>query len=200
VLRALSSAQTQRPTFSAEVEVVNVFVTVRDKKGGIVRDLAKEEFSQSEDGRPQTLQSFSRESGLPLTIGLLVDTTPSESNMLDVERTASLAFLDHMLRPEKDAAFVVQYHSKIELLQGVTSMRKELAKRTGGACFEVGKKQTLEQIYGQIEEELRSQYNLGYTPDANAVPGYRSIKVGVTRKGILARGREGCCRCAKSQQ
>jgi VWFA-related protein len=68
---------------------------------------------------------------------------------------------------------------------------QELAKQTGGAYFEVGKKQTLDEIYARIEEELRSQYSLGYTPDAGAVSGYRTIKIAVSRKGLTVRGRDG---------
>jgi VWFA-related protein len=68
---------------------------------------------------------------------------------------------------------------------------KQLAKQTGGSYFEVGKKESLEQIYRTIEEELRSQYSLGYTPDARAVDGYRTIKVGVTRTHATVRAREG---------
>jgi len=68
---------------------------------------------------------------------------------------------------------------------------QRISQRTGGSYFEVGKKETLEKIYGQIEEELRSQYSLGYTPDANAVAGYRRIKVEVRKKDLAVQGREG---------
>jgi VWFA-related protein len=68
---------------------------------------------------------------------------------------------------------------------------KMLARRTGGAYHEVGKKPTLDEIFGRIEEELRAQYSLGYTPDANAASGYRRIKVDVRKKGMVVRGREG---------
>jgi len=68
---------------------------------------------------------------------------------------------------------------------------KKLAKETGGAYFEVDEKHSLESIYLQIEEELRSQYNLGYMPDAKAAEGFRSIKVDVSRKDLTARCRKG---------
>ncbi len=69
---------------------------------------------------------------------------------------------------------------------------RQLARQTGGTYFEVGKKnESLGQIYEQIEEELRSQYRLGYTPDAKALNGFRSIKVSVRRKGMVVRAREG---------
>jgi VWFA-related protein len=366
VLVAQSAPTSQRPTFSGGVELVNVSVTVRDKSGRLITDLAHDDFVLEEDGRRQPISVFSRESDLPLTIGLLVDTTPSESSMLDVERSASLTFLTRMLRPIKDQAFIVQYYSEVELLQGLTSKRselqealgrleahgldgggrgggagraggggrgstgggrgpgggggfgpqggqgpyatvladavfdasreimelqsgrkallilgdgdhvgdrleravtaaqgaetvvypiriydknmgagrgapspggvrlpggitiggapggfgggqraggvpqaptgggpggsdvdreksnlKQLAKQTGGTYFETGKKESLDQIYGKIEEELRSQYSLGYTPDANARDGFRTIKVSVRKKRMTVRAREG---------
>jgi len=351
--------QAPNVTFSADVNVVNVFVTVRDKDGHIVKNLSKEDFTISEDGRPQPIRYFSRESDLPLTMGLLVDTTPSESNMLDEERRTSRAFLHKMMRPEKDKAFLIQYSNEVELLQDLTSSaekldaalnllerhqlerpgrdrrgggdprggsggrgsyatvlsdavylasdevlknqkgrkalfilgdgdhigsREEMAitaalraevsiytiriydkhfggggpggggpgggggwgglaripgvggpgmggpgrgggpgggpggggprggpdrgdgkkglqtlsRRTGGSYFEVGKKETLEKIYAQIEEELRSQYSLGYTPEVNAASGYRRIKVDVQKKGLLVQGREGYYPAVKS--
>lgn len=325
------------PKFSAGVEVVNVFVTVRDKKGAIVKDLARDDFTLSEEGRPQTIRYFTRESDLPLTVGLIVDTTPSESNMLEAERSASRAFLNKTLRPEKDKAFLIQFAEEVELIQDVTSSRekldaaldqleshqragpgraggrgssstiladaislaadevmkpqpgrkaliiladgdhigsraeaaiaaaqradtvvyairiwdksfgggggggggawrtlgripglgvpgaggpgmggpgrgpggpggpggggppgsrdakemKEIAERTGGACFETSRKLSLEEIYGRIEEELRSQYSLGYTPEGDARAGYRKIKVAVAKKGMAVQARDG---------
>jgi VWFA-related protein len=116
----------ESPTFSVNVNVVNVFVTVRDKKGGLVKDLSREDFTIKEDGRTQSLQYFARESDLPLTIGLIVDTTPSEANMLEEERKASRIFFDNILRPGIDRAFLIQYSDNIELLQYVTSSRGEL--------------------------------------------------------------------------
>ena len=113
VLWAQAPPSAGSPKFSADVMVVNVFVTVRDKKGNIVKDLVKDDFILSEEGRVQTIRYFSRDSDLPLTVGLIVDTTPSESNMLDEERRTSLAFLDRMLRPDKDRAFLIQFSDDI---------------------------------------------------------------------------------------
>jgi VWFA-related protein len=302
---SLFSRAQESPKFSVNVDVVNVFVTVRDKKGNIIKDLTQEEFAISEDGRAQTIRYFSRESDLPLTVGLIVDTTPSEAGMLEEEREASRIFLNKILRPDKDSAFLVQYANGVELLQDLTSSREELERglrllrqhslmpgqtvlanaiyltsneimksqegrkalillgdgghvgnrreeaitaahmadtliygiliydknfggfgggggwpprggpgfgwpgggsydrtedkenlkiistKTGGAYFEVTKKAPLEQIYARIEEDLRSQYNLGYTPDVKAQNGYRTIKVNVNRKGMVVHSREG---------
>src|ERR1035438_7075388 len=88
-------------TFSADVNVVNVFATVRDKKGHIVRNLTKDDFTLAEDGRAQTIRYFSQESGLPLTLGLLVDTSMSQRRVLGKERDASYRFLDQVLREDK---------------------------------------------------------------------------------------------------
>src|SRR5437879_2113236 len=65
-------------TFSSDVKVVNVLATVRNKQGEIVRNLTKDDFILEEDGRPQTIRYFSRETDLPLTLGLLVDTSLSQ--------------------------------------------------------------------------------------------------------------------------
>src|SRR5438105_4443281 len=105
------------PTFSSRVKVVNVLATVRDKKGQIVRDMAKDDFILEEDGRLQNIKYFSRDTDLPLTLGLLVDTSLSQLRVLDQERNASYTFLDQMMRPGKDSAFVIHFDSEVELLQ-----------------------------------------------------------------------------------
>jgi VWFA-related protein len=116
------------PTFSTGVNVVNVFATVRDKDGHIVSDLAKEDFALQEDGHPQTIAYFSRETDLPLTLGLLVDTSLSQRRVLGEERTASYSFLEHVLREDKDRAFVIHFDHEVELLQDLTSSRAKLQK------------------------------------------------------------------------
>src|SRR5260370_38848494 len=118
-------------TFTADVNVVNVFATVRDKKGAIIRNLAKDDFTLEEDGRPQTIRYFSQESGLPLTLGLLVDTSLSQRRVLGQERTASYRFLSQVLREDKDLAFLIHFDREVELLQDLTSSRKELDKALG---------------------------------------------------------------------
>src|SRR5215813_12234791 len=75
-------------TLSVDVRVVNLLATVRNKEGQIVRDLTKEDFTLEEDGRPQTIRYFAKESDLPLTVGLVVDTSGSQRGVLDQERSA----------------------------------------------------------------------------------------------------------------
>lgn len=116
----------QKPDISVEVKLVNVLATVRDSKGQIVRNLTKDDFILDEDGRPQTIQYFSQESDLPLTLGLLVDTSMSQVHVLPQERTASYSFLDHMLREDKDQDFVIHFDREVELLQDLTASRSKL--------------------------------------------------------------------------
>jgi VWFA-related protein len=119
------SAQ-QVPTYSSNVKVVNVPATVRTKKGEIVRDLSKDDFTLTEDGRPQSIKYFAKESDLPLNIGLLVDTSGSQRRLIEQERSASYAFLQQMMREGRDKAFVIHFEGEVELLQDLTSSRQKL--------------------------------------------------------------------------
>jgi VWFA-related protein len=284
VLRAQDS------TFSADVKVVNLLATVRDRDGKLVKDLTKEDFVVKEGGRPQTIRYFSQESNLPLAIGLLVDTSMSQLRVLESERSASYKFLDQVLRGD-DIAFVLRFDFKVSLLQGFTSSREDLAaalaklgrprrgntllfdavrdaseqlmkkqggrkafvvlsdggdvrskysigtaiefaqradtiiysilfsnaqvlprvlaapsiylargrgvmhrlaRETGGGYFAVSKDESIEQIYAEIEEELRNQYSIGYTPDrADGEKKFRKITLTTNRKDLVARTREG---------
>jgi len=115
-------------TFSVKVKVVNVLATVRDKHGKIVNNLSKDDFSLTEDGRAQSIHYFSRETDLPLTLGLLVDTSLSQRRVLDQERNASHSFLDQMVREDRDKAFIIHFDREVELLQDLTSSHPKLEK------------------------------------------------------------------------
>jgi VWFA-related protein len=280
----------QEPTFSSEVKVVNVFATVRDKSGAIIRNLKKDDFELLEDGRPQAIRYFSQESDLPLTIGLLVDTSLSQVKVLEEERGASYRFLDDVLRQGKDKAVIVQFDQTIIIRQGLTSSHKDLqdtlslldaptreqaaegsgtllydavrtasvqvmrnqqgrkafvvltdgvdvgseislgdaieaaqradtlvysilfsdesyyrgggggggarvlkrlSKETGGGYFEVSRKQSIGDIYSSIQDELRSEYSLGFVSDRPVTrSGFRSLRVTVRSKGLLVQARD----------
>ncbi|MEO8597134.1 MAG: VWA domain-containing protein [Candidatus Solibacter sp.] len=128
--RTLSGQQQQQEqaTFSTGVKVVNLFANVRDKTGAIVKNLTKEDFLLSEDERSQVIRYFSQESDLPLTLGLMVDTSGSLRRLIEEERVASYRFFEQVLRPEKDVAFVIHFDFETELLQDITSSRKQLEK------------------------------------------------------------------------
>jgi VWFA-related protein len=344
------------PKISVDVKTVSVPVTVRDKHGKIISNLTKEDFAVDEDGRPQTVNYFARENDLPLRLGLLVDTSLSQRRVLEEERSASYSFLDHLLRENKDLAFVIHFDREVELLEDFTGSRpklqaalqslqtpqmdansgggggqsggggqgggiggggiggggiggrrggggsgggggrgsghagggtllydavylagddlmgkqqgrkaliilsdgvdhgskvgittaietaqradtvvysilfkdsegfgdrggismgpfgtgrrgggrgpqeervdgkkilEQISKETGGRLFEVSKKETVEKIYAQIEEELRNQYSLGYTPDKNTGPGYHKLHVTTKQKELVVQARDG---------
>jgi len=112
--------------FSMDVNVVNVLVSVRDKQGKIVHDLNKDDFTLEEDGRPQTIKYFAQQTDMPLTLGLLIDTSGSQRRVLDQERNASRDFFHHVMREDKDQAFVIHFDREVELLQDMTSSKKDL--------------------------------------------------------------------------
>jgi VWFA-related protein len=324
---------------AVEVKVVNVLATVRDKHGKTISSLTKDDFALSEDGKPQTIAYFTRETDLPLRLGLLVDTSLSQRRVLEEERTASYSFLDHLLRVDKDLAFVIHFDREVELLQEFTPSRPKLqaalqllqtpqsdrgyggggggsgggsgggggygggggrgqhqrgagtllydavylasnelmskqqgrkaliilsdgvdrgsketlataievaqradtvvysilfkddegygnrggwsggggpmgggrrggrgpqqerpdgkkileliSKETGGRLFEVSKKETVEKIYSEIEEELRNQYSLGYPLDKAAGAGYHRLQVTTKQKDLIVQARDG---------
>ncbi len=122
------AAQQDKPTFSTGVKVVNLFANVRNRNGQIVKDLTKDDFLLDEDGRAQVISYFSQESDLPLTLGLLVDTSGSQRRLIGEERSASYRFFEQVLRPEKDVAFVIHFDFEAELLQDITSSRSLLEK------------------------------------------------------------------------
>src|SRR5258708_7535617 len=122
----LLRGQQDLPTFSTDVKVVNVLATVTDKKGEIIRDLTKDDFVLYEDKRPQTVRYFAQQSDLPLTIGLMVDTSMSQRRVLDAERGASFRFLEVVLRPSKDHVFLMQFDFRIFTRQELTSSLKAL--------------------------------------------------------------------------
>jgi VWFA-related protein len=122
------SPSTVAPTIAVDARLVNLPLVVRDKKGALVQNLNKDDFTLQVDGKPQTIRYFDKDTNLPLTLGLLVDTSQSQRNVLDEERTASSTFLDQMLTNPKDQAFVIQFARQTELLQDLTTSRPLLQK------------------------------------------------------------------------
>ena len=108
------------------MKVVNVLATVRDKQGHLVSTLTKDDFKLDDNGHPQTIHYFTKETDLPLTLGLLVDTSGSQRRLIEKERVASYAFLGHVMREGKDVAFVIHFEGEVELLQDLTSSRQKL--------------------------------------------------------------------------
>jgi VWFA-related protein len=117
---------TAKPDLTSVVKVVNVPATVRDKKGALVKNLTKNDFALAEDDHPQEIKYFVLDNDLPITIGLLVDTSMSQRRVLSSERTASYDFLNQMLHQDKDRASVIHFDHEVEMLQELTSDRKKL--------------------------------------------------------------------------
>jgi VWFA-related protein len=116
----------QAPVISTRTNVVTLYATVHDSEGRVVKNLTQDDFQLLEDGVPQKITYFSPESDLPLTLGLLVDTSRSQIGVLEEERTASFTFLNQILREGEDQAFIVSFDKRVEILQGLVSSRSEL--------------------------------------------------------------------------
>jgi VWFA-related protein len=109
----------QQP-LTATTSVVNVFATVRDKKHGIISDLTKEDFKIFEDGAEQKISFFSKEVDMPITLGLLIDTSASMDKIIDAEQDTASRFLREVMRP-KDEAMVITFDFDVDLLADFTS-------------------------------------------------------------------------------
>jgi len=107
-------------TLKVNVNVVQLFFNVKDKKGGLIPNLTKTDFDILEDGKPQTIKYFAAESNLPLTLGILIDSSGSQARVLDMEKQVGGNFLAEILR-EKDLAFVIGFDVNVDLLQDFTS-------------------------------------------------------------------------------
>jgi VWFA-related protein len=288
----------QDATFSADVKVVSLLATVRDRDGNVVKGLTRDDFIVKEDGRRQDIRYFAQESSLPLTIGLLVDTSRSMQTLIKIVRADSGRFFEQVLHDPRDVAFVMHFDYKVGVLQGFTASREQLAgalnklkipaipstllydavvqassdlmkaqtgrkafillsdgmdvrsqaslttaieyaqradtmiysilfahkmnrpgrgrginiaigsggkrrlsgpkvmerlaRETGGGYFAVAENNPIEKIYAQIEEELRNQYSIGYTPDrSDKDKEFRKITLTTKRKDLIVRTREG---------
>ena len=106
--------------------IVNVFATVRNKQHGIVSDLTKEDFKITEDGVEQKVEFFSKEVNMPITLGLLIDTSASMDRMIDAEQDAASRFLREVMRP-KDEAMVITFDFDVDLLADFTQDTSVLA-------------------------------------------------------------------------
>jgi VWFA-related protein len=281
-----------------DVNLVDIYFSVRDKDNRFITSLNREDFTVLEDGQPQEIRNFSRETDLPLTIGLLVDVSGSQQNLLDIERHAASQFFQQVLRPKKDLAFLISFGSEAELLQdytgspnlleeGLDNMHlsvslgglgpgpvptaqrkgtilfdtvylaademlkgevgrkvlvlitdgidlgshykredairaahksdaivysiyysdpgayggfggggdgdlKKLSEETGGRLFRVSNKQPLDEIFSQIQEEMRSQYALGYSPTNDKHDGsFRGIEIKTSDRNMRVQARKG---------
>lgn len=289
------------PSIKVDVDVVSVLTSVRDKKGALVANLQKDDFTVLEDGKPQTIKYFTKETDLPLTIGMLVDVSASQRNLIDIERSAASQFFTQVLR-KKDEAFLISFGEEAELLQDYTGsprllkeglnhlqvssgvggihpgpvptigqprgtvlydavylaasdkLKSEVGRKvivvitdgvdqgsrltrnqaieaaqkadaviysidysdpraygpfnfgggggegelrkmsdeTGGHVYKVDRKHTLDDVFKELQDEMRSQYAIGYTPLNDVKDGsYRQVDVRMANKDLKAQARKG---------
>lgn len=117
---AAHAADGQPPTISVNVRLVNVFVNVTNEQGAPVAGLTKDDFSLSEDGHPQTIAVFERQSELPLNIVLAIDTSGSVRKDLDLEREAAHRFVHALLRPV-DRLDLIEFSDSVHEIVGFTN-------------------------------------------------------------------------------
>jgi VWFA-related protein len=280
-----SGAQDRETAIKVDVDVVNVFCTVHDHRGALIRDLKQDDFKISEDGRPQRIRYFAQDTDLPLTVALLLDVSGSVRWFVEDEKRTAAKFLEQVLRPD-DRALLVGFSSTVVLWQDLTSSTALLAnalqrlrsipfkglpplgfpmpstllyeavQKTAlgklkplsgrkvlivisdgldngspvhldrvmeavqttntivyGICFESGfsgcsflknmsdptggrtfrvKKTPIAEIFGTIQEEMRSQYAIGYVSTNRAQDGtFRKLQVSVVPKGLKVAARKG---------
>ena len=111
--------QAPEETLKVSVNVVGLFFNVKDKHGALIPNLTKNDFEVYEDGKPQTIKYFAAESNLPLTLGILIDSSGSQLRVLDMEKEVGGAFLKQILT-DKDEAYVIDFNVDASLVQDFT--------------------------------------------------------------------------------
>ena len=124
-------------TVKVNVEAVQLFFNVKDKHGALIPHLTKENFDIFEDGQPQTIKYFKSESDLPLTLGIMIDSSGSQMRVLDMEKEVGASFLENILRP-KDEAFVISFDVDVTLLQDFTNSVSRLRHALDQAKINTG--------------------------------------------------------------
>ena len=114
-------------TLKVDVNLVNLFFTVKDKDGALIPHLTKDNCSVAEDKTPQTLKHFQAETNQPLTLGILLDTSGSQQRVLPLEKDFGSQFLSRVLK-SKDEAFLVSFDVDVDLLQDYTNNARQLER------------------------------------------------------------------------
>ena len=140
--RTKQTRQEENPveTLKVNVDVVSLLFNAKDKSGHLIPNLPKDDFEVLEDGKPQTVKYFKSETNLPLTIGILLDTSYSQDRVLPIEKEVGAQFLQRLLRKE-DEAFLISFDVNVDLLQDYTNSTRDIrkgmdaAKINGGGGF-----------------------------------------------------------------
>jgi VWFA-related protein len=124
-------------TLKVNVNLVSLYFTVHDKHGALIPHLTKDDFSILEDKEPQKIKNFTAENDQPLTLGILLDTSGSQQNVLPLEQQAGAAFLSRVLR-SKDEAFLISFDVNLDLLSDYTNNAHALERAMNQAQINVG--------------------------------------------------------------
>ena len=119
--------QQEQTTLRIDVNLVNVLCTVQTKQGQFVTDLNRQDFRIEEDGAHQSITHFAKEVALPLTLGILIDTSPSVQDILTLEQQAAIVFLRTVLK-KNDLAMIINFDRSVSLLQDFTNSMSMLEK------------------------------------------------------------------------
>jgi len=116
-------------TITKRVDEVNVIFTVTDKRGHFVKDLTQNDFQVIDNSRPaQSIRSFRNETNLPLRVGLLIDSSNSVRDRFKFEQEAAIEFLNQIIRPKSDRAFVIGFDTTPEVTQDFTDNTEALSR------------------------------------------------------------------------
>ncbi len=134
-----SPDDSQQPTetLKVNVSVVSLFFNVKDKHGALIPNQTKDDFEVFEDGKQQTLKYFTAETNLPLTLGILIDSSGSQLRVLDMEKEVGGAFLKQILT-DKDEAFVIDFNVDASLVQDFTRDVHRLQKALNSVKINTG--------------------------------------------------------------
>jgi VWFA-related protein len=124
-------------TLKVNVNLVSLYFTVHDKHGALIPHLTKDDFNVLEDKEPQKIKNFAAENDQPLTLGILLDTSGSQQNVLPMEQQAGAAFLSRVLR-SKDEAFLISFDVNVDLLSDYTNNANALSRAMDKAQINVG--------------------------------------------------------------
>jgi len=149
-------AETSPDNLVVHVDLVNVLFTVTDRKSKLVKDLERQNLKIFEDNAPQAITNFTRETELPLTVAILIDTSTSIRDRFKFEQEAAIGFLYRTLRPKKDKALLITFDSAIELVQDYTDNPEVLSKAIRQVQPGGGTKM-FDAIYLACQEKLKAE-------------------------------------------
>ncbi len=149
------SFQAAQDTLKVSVDLVNVQFSVTDRHGRFVPGLTAKDFKVEEDGRGQEIRNFARENELPLTLALLVDTSPSVRPVFEEEKTTAAGFLESILR-DKDLALVIGFDRSVTLMQDYTDNLR-LLRRSIDELEIGGGTSVYDAVYLASKEKLRDE-------------------------------------------